>query len=126
MRRRGEYGRLSEAERLEIGDRLNGGQTHAEVAAAIGCSTKSIQRLLVRTGGLALRGRCRSLRHLTVAERKEISRGLRAGDRRHRIPAVPHGFRSSFRGLGGREDRLSPGGRRGRARAHREEQGGGR
>ena len=80
MRQRGKYERLSEAERLEIGDRLNGGQTHAEVAAAIGCSTKSIQRLLVRTGGLALRGRCRSLRHLTVAEREEISRGLRAGD----------------------------------------------
>ena len=80
MRRREKYGRLSEADRLEIGDRIWSGQTHAEAAAAVGCSTKSIQRLLTRTGGLAPRGRNRSPRQLTVAEREEISRGLRAGD----------------------------------------------
>ncbi len=45
MRRRGEYGRLSEAERLEVGDRLNGGQTHAEVAAAIGFPLKGRPRV---------------------------------------------------------------------------------
>ena len=80
MRRREEYGRLSETDRLEIGDRIRSGQTHAEIAAAVGCSTKSIQRLLRRTGGLAPRGRNRSPCQLTVAEREEISRGLRAGD----------------------------------------------
>ena len=52
MRRREKYGRLSEKDRLEIGDRIWSGQTHAEAAAAVGCSTKSIQRLLTRTGGL--------------------------------------------------------------------------
>ena len=80
MRRREKYGRLSEKDRLEIGDRIWSGQTHAEAAAAVGCSTKSIQRLLTRTGGLAPRGRNRSPCQLTVAEREEISRGLRAGD----------------------------------------------
>ncbi|WP_425154961.1 helix-turn-helix domain-containing protein [Candidatus Palauibacter sp.] len=80
MRRREEYGRLSEADQLEIGDRIKRGETHAEVAAAVGCSTKSVQRLLIRTGGLAPRGRNRSPHHLTVADREEISRGLRAGD----------------------------------------------
>ena len=80
MRQREKYGRRSEADRLEIGDRIKNGQTHAEVAAAVGCSTKSIQRLLIRTGGLAPRGRNRSPHHLTVAERKEISQGLRAGE----------------------------------------------
>ncbi|WP_420636633.1 IS30 family transposase [Candidatus Palauibacter sp.] len=80
MRQREKYGRLSEADRVEIGDRIKNGQTHAEVAAAVGCSTKSVQRLLIRTGGLAPRGRNRSPHHLTVAEREEISRGLKAGD----------------------------------------------
>ncbi len=80
MRRREEHGRLSEGDRLEVGDRIKSGQTHAEVAVAVGCSTKSIQRLLIRTGGLAPRGRNRSPLHLTTAEREEISRGLRAGD----------------------------------------------
>ena len=80
MRQREEYGRLSETDRLEIGDRIRSGETHAEIAAAVGCSTKSIQRLLRRAGGLAPRGRNRSPSHLTVAEREEISRGLRAGD----------------------------------------------
>ena len=80
MRQRGKYGRLIEADRLEIADRIRGGQTHAEVAAAIGCSTKSIQRLLNRIGGLTPRARNRSPRQLTAAEREEISRGLKAGD----------------------------------------------
>ncbi len=47
MRHRGDYGRrLSEAERLGIRERIAVGQTHAQVTEAIGCSTKSIQRLL--------------------------------------------------------------------------------
>ncbi len=36
MRRRGKYGRLNEVDWLEIADRIGGGQTHAEIAAAIG------------------------------------------------------------------------------------------
>ena len=46
----------------------------------MGCSTKTVQRLLVRTGGLPPRKRVRSALRLTLAEREEISRGLRAGD----------------------------------------------
>ena len=44
MRQRERYGRLSEADRIEVGARIRGGQTHAEIAAAVGCSTKSVQR----------------------------------------------------------------------------------
>ena len=108
MRRREKYGRLSEKDRLEIGDRIWSGQTHAEVAAAVGCSTKSIQRLLTCTGGLAPRGRNRSSRQLTVAEREEISRGLRAGDsfrviarRLGRAPASTSPTRSRCRSASG-------------------------
>ncbi len=89
MRQREKYGRLSEADRVEIGDRIKNGQTHAEIAAAVGCSTKSVQRLLIRTGGLAPRGRNRSPHHLTVAEREEISRGLTAGDSYRAIAGRP-------------------------------------
>lgn len=46
MGQRAEHGRLSGKDRLEIRDRIHRGQTHAQVAGVIGCSTKSIQRLL--------------------------------------------------------------------------------
>lgn len=49
--------RLSAAERLEIQRRVGSGATHAAVAVAVGCSTKSVQRLLIRTGGLVPRPR---------------------------------------------------------------------
>jgi len=49
-------------------------------AAAVGCSTKAVQRLFRATGGLRDRVRERSPLRLSLAEREEISRGLRAGD----------------------------------------------
>lgn len=55
MRRREARGALSPAMRLEIRERIAAGQTHADVAVATGCSTKTVQRLLRSTGGL-LRG----------------------------------------------------------------------
>ena len=76
MRRRRKYGRLSEADRPEIADRIRHAQTHAEFAAAVGFSTKSIQHLLKRTGGLTPGGRNRLPHQLTAAEREEISRVL--------------------------------------------------
>src|SRR5260221_8613714 len=44
--------RLSQADRLEIERRIRGGETFETAAAAVGCSTKSIQRYLALTGGL--------------------------------------------------------------------------
>ena len=35
MRQREEYGRLGEADRVEIGDRIKREETHAEIAAAV-------------------------------------------------------------------------------------------
>lgn len=86
MRRHADHGRrLSMAERLEIQQRVATGETFATVAAAVGCSTKSLQRQFVSTGGLAPRGQVRSPLRLSLAEREEISRGLRAGDSRRAI-----------------------------------------
>ena len=81
MRGRPDYGkRLSDAERLEIRTRIAAGATHWETAEAVGCSTKAVQRLLKRTGGLPPRTVARSSLRLSLCEREEISRGLKAGD----------------------------------------------
>src|SRR5258708_14523173 len=72
--------RLSQADRLEIERRIWGGETFETAAAAVGCSTKSIQRFLALTGGLKRRVKERSALRLSLGEREEISRGLTAGD----------------------------------------------
>jgi IS30 family transposase len=80
-RRRADQGRrLSQADHFEIQRRISGGESFATAAAAVGCSTKSIQRFMVRTGGLMRRARARSALRLSLAEREELSRGLVAGD----------------------------------------------
>jgi IS30 family transposase len=72
--------RLSEADRAEIERRIHEGETFATVAAAVGCSTKSIQRYLALTGGVKRRRRARSALRLSLGEREEISLGLTAGE----------------------------------------------
>ena len=80
-RRRGDHARrLSAYERRELLRRVAEGETFASAAAAVGCSTKSIQRLLARTGGLGQRAAERSPLRLSPADREELSRGLVAGD----------------------------------------------
>ena len=55
-RRRGDHARrLSEHDRRGLQRRVAEGETFASAAAAGGCSTKSIQRLLSRTGCLGQR-----------------------------------------------------------------------
>jgi transposase, IS30 family len=71
--------RLSRADRSEIERLIWGGETFAVAAAAVGCSTKSIQRFMALTGGLKPR-RQRSPRRLSMADREELSRGLVAGE----------------------------------------------
>lgn len=72
--------RLSVQERRELQWRVAEGETFASTATAVGCSTKSIQRLLARTGGLRQRATERSPLRLSLADREELSRGLVAGD----------------------------------------------
>ena len=72
--------RLSRTDRGEIERRIWGGETFATAAAAVGCSTRSIQRFLALTGGLKRRVKERSALRLSLAEREELSRGLVAGD----------------------------------------------
>ena len=72
--------RLSQADRAEIERRIWSGETFATAAAAVGCSTRSIQRFLALTGGLKRRIKERSPLRLSLADREELSRGLVAGD----------------------------------------------
>jgi IS30 family transposase len=76
----GQAHRLTGAERLELQRRVRSGETHEMAATALGCSAKSVQRLLVKTGGVKPRARPQSALRLSLPEREEISRGLRAGD----------------------------------------------
>ena len=81
MGHRADHGhRLTEADRFEIQRRIVAGETFAAAATAVGCSTKSIQRFLAYTGGMRPAARKRSPRHLSLAEREELLRGLLAGD----------------------------------------------
>ncbi len=72
--------RLTHGERLELQRRVRAGETHVAAALATGCSAKSVQRLLGKTGGLKPRTTPQSALRLSLPEREEISRGLLAGD----------------------------------------------
>jgi len=61
---------LTAAERRELQQRIRGGETFEAAAAAVGCASKWVQRLLVRTGGVKPR----------TKPRPEISRGLLAAE----------------------------------------------
>lgn len=83
----GPANRLTHMERLEIQARVRAGEKHVDAAAAVGCSAKSVQRLLIKTGGVKPRTIARSALRLSAAEREEISRGISAGDSCHVIAA---------------------------------------
>ncbi|HEY8200908.1 MAG TPA: IS30 family transposase [Actinomycetota bacterium] len=68
------------AERLELQRRIREGETFETAAAAVGCSTKSVQQLLARTGGVKPRTTPRSALRPSLGEREEISRGLLGGE----------------------------------------------
>jgi len=72
--------RLSEADRVEIERRIHAGETFDVVAAAVGCSTKSIQRYWGLTGGVRRQTRPRSALRLSLGEREEIALGLTRGE----------------------------------------------
>ena len=72
--------RLTRQERLEVRRRIAAGESFEQAAAAVRCTTKTVQRLLNSVGGIAPRAKERSKLRLSLAEREEISLGLQAGD----------------------------------------------
>jgi IS30 family transposase len=71
--------RLTSSDRLELQRLVRTGERYVDAASVVGCSAKSVQRLLIRTGGLKPRTMPRSALRLSVEEREEISRGLTSG-----------------------------------------------
>ena len=65
--------RLTYAERLELQSRVRAGARHVDAAAAVGCSAKSVQRLLLKTGGVKSRTIARSALRVSLAQREEIA-----------------------------------------------------
>jgi IS30 family transposase len=76
----GQGRRLTVADRAELLRRIGEGETFARAAAAVGCSTKSIQRLRRRGGGIKPRPTARAALRLSLAEREEISRSVGAAE----------------------------------------------
>ena len=71
--------RLSSSDRLELQRQVRTGKRYVDAARLVGCSAKSVQRLLIKTAGLKPRNLARSMLRLSVEEREEISRGLTSG-----------------------------------------------
>ena len=72
--------RLSEAEKSEIWDRFEGGESQRSISRRLGRSPSSIRTHLLGSGfRRPLPGPEWSLLRLSLTEREEISRGLAAG-----------------------------------------------
>ncbi len=74
------YKRLSPADVDVLWSRWQQGDTSVQISTVLGCDRETITWHVNRAGGLRPRERRRAARHLTLAEREEISRGLVAGD----------------------------------------------
>ena len=72
--------RFTEAEAREVWDRRQSGESLRSIGRRLGRSSGSIRAFVESWGGVAPRVRCRSVCHLSVTEREEISRGLAAGE----------------------------------------------
>lgn len=69
----------TESQKALMWERWRKGESLQQIAQLFDRNHTSIQGILVRTGGIQPRPRCRSQRALSLAEREEISRGLVAG-----------------------------------------------
>lgn len=71
---------VTSAERLEIRRRVAAGEPHRLIVGALGRERVTVWKVLTEAGGLRPRRMIRSPLRLSLAEREEISRGLRAGE----------------------------------------------
>jgi transposase, IS30 family len=76
---------VTASEQLEIRRRVASGEAIGSVASGLGRTKRTIQRVMARAGSIPPRAIARSPLRLSVAEREEISRGLRAGESFRRI-----------------------------------------
>ncbi len=72
--------RFTEAERVEVWDRWQAGEANRLIGRDLGRSAASIRAFVESWGGVRPAPRRRSLHHLSLLEREEISRGVAAGE----------------------------------------------
>jgi transposase, IS30 family len=75
--------RLSRAERLEVLERVSCGESQPQIACAVGCTTRTVRRVVAAAGGTPSRRsrrRPRSPLRLSLVEREEIRAGIASGD----------------------------------------------
>ena len=78
---------VTAGEQLEIRRRVASGEPVGSIAAGLGRTKRTIQNVMARAGSIPPRRSVRSPLRLSVAEREEISRGLRGGESFRRIAA---------------------------------------
>ncbi len=72
--------RFTEAEIAEVWERRKAGELTRSIACRLGRNGSSIRRLFEDAGGVRPAPRKRSVRHLSLREREEISRGVARGE----------------------------------------------
>ncbi len=74
------FARMSYADRLVVLELLAAGRSPDEAGRAVGCTGRSVRRLVFALGGVKARKRPRSPLRLSLQEREEIRAGLQSGD----------------------------------------------
>ena len=77
---RSKFARMTRDDRLLVMELLASGSSAEEAGRAVGCTGRSVHRLLVALGGVKARQRPRSLLRLSLEDREEIRVGLGVGD----------------------------------------------
>ena len=72
--------RFTEVEVVEVWERRQAGESNRLIGRRLGRSAGSIRAFVESFGGVRPEPRRRSLRHLSLTEREEISRGIAAGE----------------------------------------------
>jgi IS30 family transposase len=71
---------MTRADRVAVMGLISSGASAEQAGDAVGCTARSVQRLLAVLGGVDARRRPRSLLRLSLGDREEIRVGLHAGD----------------------------------------------
>ena len=71
---------FTESERVEVWDRRQAGESNRSIGRRLGRSAASIRAFVESSGGVRPAVRRRPIRHLSLVEREEISRGVAAGE----------------------------------------------
>ncbi len=76
---RSKFARMTYADRLVVLELLAAGRSADEAGRAVGCTGRSVRRLVLALGGVKARKRPRSLLRLSLEDREEIRAGIQAG-----------------------------------------------